>query len=71
MRKEKKIMEKKFFTPDDVRHEVFSDQISKGTLMTMIHEKEIPSIRMRKRFYIPAYWVMEQLNISEGKEGYR
>ncbi|MDD6287134.1 hypothetical protein FX155_01290 [Acidaminococcus fermentans] len=62
-------MEKKFFTTDEVRHEVFSDQISKGTILTMIREKEIPSIRMRKRFFIPAYWVNEQFRIAEGKEG--
>ena len=60
-------MGKNFYTPEDVRHEVFSDQISTGTLLTMLHNKEIPSIRMRRRFYIPGYWVRQQLDIAHGK----
>ena len=60
-------MEKNFYTPEDVRQEVFSNQISTGTLLTMLHNKEIPSIRMRRRFYIPGYWVRQQLDIAQGK----
>lgn len=61
-------MEKKFYTPEDVRHEVFSGQISASTIMSMLHANEIPSIRMRKRYYIPAYWVIAKMNIADGKE---
>lgn len=65
MQETTKKAEKKFWTPQGVRHTVFSDQISLSTLMALIHRKEIPSIRLGVRFYIPYGWVNQQLKFAE------
>lgn len=60
--------EKLFWTPDDVRHEIFDDQVSKSTLLNLLRSKKIPSIRLGRRWYIPSTWVKTQVNIGQGRE---
>lgn len=62
-------MGKKFWTPNEVRTEIFGDNISKTTLLMLIHREKIPAIRLGNRWYIPAYWVNQQIKISEGNWG--
>lgn len=57
---------KMYWTPNEVRTKIFSENISKSTLLTLIHDKKIPAIRLGNRWYIPAYWVNEQIKIAEG-----
>lgn len=57
--------ERKFWTPDQIRHDVFDDQVSKSTLLKLLRKKEIPSIRLGRRWYIPATWVDAQLEVGE------
>lgn len=55
---------RKFWSPDQIRHEIFLDEISKSTIMNMLRKGQIPSIRMGKRWFIPSAWVEEQLNVG-------
>lgn len=55
---------RKFWTPDQIRHELFLDEISKFTILNMLRKGKIPSIRMGKRWFIPTKWVEAQLNIG-------
>ena len=57
---------KMYWTPNEVRTKIFSENISKSTLLTLIHDQKIPAIRLGNRGYIPAYWVNEQIKIAEG-----
>lgn len=57
---------KMYWTPNEVRTKIFSENISKSTLLTLIHDQKIPAIRLGNRWYIPAYWVNEQIKITEG-----
>ncbi len=59
---------KKFYQIKDVRQLVYSNQISQGTIMSLVHEGKIPTIRMMSRYLIPAYWVEEQLAIARGEK---
>lgn len=59
--------ERKFWSPDQVRHEIFLDEISKTTILTMLRKGKIPSIRMGRRWFIPSTWVQEQLNVGGTK----
>ncbi len=58
---------KNYYQVKDVRQLVYSNQISQGTIMSLIHKGKIPTIRMLSRYLIPAYWVEEQLAIARGE----
>jgi excisionase family DNA binding protein len=62
--------EKLYWTPDEVREQIFGNQVSKATLLNQIHEKKIPAIRVGSRWYIPAHWVDERIRFArnQGKE---
>lgn len=59
--------ERKFWSPDQVRHELFLDEISKTTILVMLRKGQIPSIRMGRRWFIPSTWVQAQLNVGGEK----
>lgn len=52
---------RKFWTPDQIRHEIFLDEVSKATILKMLHNGQIPSIRMGNRWFIPDSWVQVHL----------
>ncbi len=52
---------RKFWTPDQIRHEIFLDEVSKATILKMLHKDQIPSIRMGNRWFIPDSWVQTHL----------
>lgn len=58
---------RKFWSPDQVRHEIFLDEISKTTILVMLRKGQIPSIRMGRRWFIPTSWVQAQLNVGGPK----
>lgn len=55
-----------YWTPNEVRSEIFSDNISKSTVLALINKGEIPAIRLGHKWYIPRYWVEKQLRIAQG-----
>lgn len=60
--------QKMYWTPSEIRTKVFSDNISISTLLVLIHRKKIPAIRLGNRWYIPAWWVNQQINIAKGED---
>lgn len=52
---------RKFWTPDQIRHEIFLDELSKSTILKMLRRGQIPSIRMGNRWFIPDSWVQAHL----------
>ena len=59
---------KLYFTVKDIRQILFSNQISKATIMTMIKNDEIPTLRLRRRYLVPRWWVELQVEKAIGEE---
>ncbi|MCH3949677.1 MAG: helix-turn-helix domain-containing protein [Acidaminococcus sp.] len=59
--------ERKFWTPEQVRIEIFNKEISKSTLLNLIHDGAIPAMRVGRRIYIPAYWVKQKIEFADGQ----
>ena len=61
-------MEKKkmYWTTSEVRSMIFDNNVSKITLISLIHLQKIPAIRLGNRWYIPTYWVDRQIRIAQG-----
>lgn len=57
---------KMYWTPNEIRTKIFSENISRSTLLMLIHRKKIPAIRLGNRWYIPAWWVNQQIEIARG-----
>lgn len=55
---------RKFWSPDQIRREIFLNEISKSTILNMLRKGQIPSIRMGKRWFIPSAWVEAQLHVG-------
>lgn len=59
-------VKKMYWTTNEVRTKIFSNNISKTTLLSLIDKKEIPAIRFGHKWYIPAWWVDEQIKKAQG-----
>lgn len=57
-------IKRKYWSPDQIRHEIFLDEVSKSCILTMLRRGQIPSIRMGKRWFIPASWVNSHLEVD-------
>lgn len=57
---------KMYWTPSEVRSKIFDNNVSKSTLISLIHLQKIPAIRLGNRWYIPACWVDRQISIAQG-----
>lgn len=55
--------EKLFYPVQDVQEQLFPD-ISKDSLIRLIERKEIPSIRITNKYFIPKWWVDEKINFA-------
>ncbi len=56
-----------FYSVTEVRSIVFADGISKSTLMTMLHNGTIPCEKFMNRYFVPCWWVDEQIAKATGK----
>ena len=53
---------KLYWSVDEVRKCVYGNAISKGTIMNMIHSKQIPCKRLMSRIFIPRGWVLKEIH---------
>ena len=57
---------RKFYTPEEVRQVIFADTISKPLLYASIRRGDIPSMRLGPRkILVPAWWVDRILAMPE------
>ena len=56
-----------YFSVNEVRRIVFDNGISKSSLMTMLHNGTIPCERFMNRYFVPCWWVDEQIAKATGK----
>lgn len=54
-------MEKKFYSVSEVQEEVFSGTLTRPTILKLIKNGEIPSIRVGKKTLIPGAWARKIL----------
>ena len=58
-----------YFSVNEVRRIVFDNGISKSSLMTMLHNGTIPCEGFMNRYFVPCWWVDEQIAKATGKVG--
>jgi len=58
---------KKWFSIKEIQEDLFDGAISKTTLLKRVADGQIPSIRFANKIFVPAYWVKQQLMVSQGK----
>ena len=56
-----------YYSVTEVRNIVFGNGISKSTLMTMLHNGTIPCEKFMNRYFVPVWWVDEQVAKATGK----
>ena len=56
--------DKLYWTPSEVCKFIFSDEISKTTILNLIHQGKIPAIRLASRWYIPKWWVERKIELA-------
>ena len=54
-------MEKNFFTIAEVQKEVFSNTITRPTILKLVKNGEIPSVQLGKKTLIPGSWARKIL----------
>lgn len=50
-------MEKLYYTPKEVRELIFANHISISTIMSLIHNGQIESVKFNRKFFIPKSFV--------------
>ena len=64
MTKEKQ--EKLFYTLQDIKEQVYQNDVSIATLQNMVHTGKMPSVRVMSKIFVPRWWVEEQIAIAMG-----
>ncbi len=62
----KKTMETKtnYYTVEQIYNGVYNQQLSKATIHKLCRNGTIPSVRIVRKFLIPAWWVNQQLHLA-------
>lgn len=53
---------KNFYTLAEIRRLVYSNNVSKSTIQTLVKRKVIPSYRVMSKILVPAWWLEQQIN---------
>ncbi|WP_312335767.1 hypothetical protein [Anaerospora hongkongensis] len=61
--------DRKFYTPEEVREQVFGAMISKPLLYAALRRGEIANIRLGSKILVPAWWVERALAKPEPEGG--
>jgi hypothetical protein len=56
-----------FFTLDEVRSKIYGNHICKSTMLNMVKANKIPVVRMMSRYFVPKWWVDEQIKAATEK----
>lgn len=54
-------IQKVYYTLEEVRNMVFSNNISKTTMRKLAIEKKIPTVQIFSKRFVPKYWVEKAL----------
>ena len=50
-----------YFTLEEVRNIVFSNNISKSTMRKLAVEQKIPTVQIFSKRFVPKYWVEKEI----------
>jgi len=56
-----------YFTLDEVRALIYGNHICKSTMLNMVKANKIPVVRMMSRYFVPKWWVDEQIKAATEK----
>ena len=57
-----------YYTIEYIYDNVFNKQLSKTTIHKLCRNGTIPSVRLVRKFLIPAWWVSEQLKAAQAPQ---
>lgn len=57
-----------YYTIEDIYNDVYNRRLSKTTIHKLCRNGTIPSVRLVRKFLIPAWWVSEQLKAAQAPQ---